>query len=42
MTQAGYSYCFNVTDGFEGEPDASRHRGTAAGWKASNLPWMQG
>jgi rhodanese-related sulfurtransferase len=42
MTEAGFRYCFNIIDGFEGEPDGMRHRGASAGWKASNLPWMQG
>ncbi|NBO18414.1 MAG: rhodanese-like domain-containing protein [Proteobacteria bacterium] len=42
MTAQGYQYCFNVTDGFEGEPDASGHRGTGGGWKAQQLPWKQG
>lgn len=41
MTAAGYARCYNVADGFEGNPDASRHRGQLAGWKASGLPWMQ-
>lgn len=42
MTAAGYRYCFNITGGFEGEPDARGHRGTATGWKAAQLPWIQG
>lgn len=42
MTQAGYGYCFNIAGGFEGEADASGHRGGAEGWKAANLPWVQG
>jgi len=42
MTAAGYRYCFNITGGFEGDPDASGHRGTAQGWKAKKLPWKQG
>jgi rhodanese-related sulfurtransferase len=42
MTAEGYTYCFNVTGGFEGDPDASGHRGTASGWKAKQLPWKQG
>lgn len=42
MTARGYGFCFNVTDGFEGEPDASGHRGVRSGWKALNLPWKQG
>ena len=42
MTSVGYSRCHNVSDGFEGPPDASRHRGTVTGWKAAGLPWAQG
>jgi rhodanese-related sulfurtransferase len=38
---AGFAKVFNVADGFEGPPDANRHRGATAGWKADNLPWMQ-
>jgi len=41
MTAAGYGPCFNISDGFEGALDAERHRGTAAGWKAEGLPWIQ-
>ncbi|RAH99591.1 sulfurtransferase [Acuticoccus sediminis] len=41
MSALGYERCFNVTDGFEGPPDAHGHRGTVAGWKASGLPWRQ-
>ena len=37
----GYENCFNIVDGFEGEPNNDRHRGTISGWKASNLPWEQ-
>jgi len=42
MTAAGYRYCFNIEGGFEGEPDAHGHRGSAQGWKAKKLPWKQG
>jgi rhodanese-related sulfurtransferase len=42
MAAAGYSCCCNVTDGFEGPLDPSRHRGRLAGWKAKGLPWSQG
>lgn len=42
MTQAGYETCYNISDGFEGAPDAARHRGRVNGWKASGLPWIQG
>lgn len=38
----GYGAAFNISDGFEGPLDATRHRGGAAGWKASGLPWAQG
>jgi rhodanese-related sulfurtransferase len=37
----GYTHVFNVADGFEGPVDMEGHRGQAAGWKASGLPWMQ-
>lgn len=41
MTKSGYRQCFNVTGGFEGPADDSRHRGLLDGWKAANLPWFQ-
>lgn len=41
MTGAGYSKCFNVAGGFEGDLDGDRHRGAAGGWKAAGLPWVQ-
>ena len=39
--QAGYRTVFNVSDGFEGPPDAQGHRGNVAGWQADGLPWRQ-
>jgi rhodanese-related sulfurtransferase len=42
LTQHGYRAAYNVADGFEGPHDASRHRGTVAGWKQAGLPWTQG
>jgi len=42
MTQAGFGKCYNVSGGFEGPLDPSRHRGTQSGWKAAGLPWVQG
>ena len=42
MASAGYDRCRNVSDGFEGPLDPSRHRGTVAGWKSAGLPWVQG
>lgn len=41
MTAAGYTQCFNVTEGFEGPLGPERHRGALAGWKAEGLPWKQ-
>lgn len=41
ITAQGYLYCYNIESGFEGEPDASGHRGTLSGWKHANLPWGQ-
>ena len=41
MTEKGYGRCYNVLEGFEGDPDASRHRGTVGGWKVRGLPWIQ-
>jgi rhodanese-related sulfurtransferase len=38
----GYSESYNILEGFEGDKDASGHRGTMAGWKAAGLPWVQG
>jgi rhodanese-related sulfurtransferase len=40
-TQAGYSDCYNVLEGFEGEKDADEHRNTLGGWRVSGLPWEQ-
>ncbi len=41
MAAEGFSRCYNVAEGFEGDMDAHRHRGTAGGWKAAGLPWIQ-
>jgi rhodanese-related sulfurtransferase len=41
MTQAGWQRCYNLAGGFEGAHDATHHRGTAEGWKAAGLPWVQ-
>ena len=42
MTALGYARCYNITGGFEGDPDPERHRGRINGWKAQGLPWTQG
>lgn len=41
MTAAGFSACYNVSGGFEGEADGDQHRGLISGWKAQGLPWFQ-
>jgi rhodanese-related sulfurtransferase len=41
LTAAGYSNCFNVVSGFEGDLDSERRRGGTNGWKAAGLPWIQ-
>lgn len=42
LTQAGFSDCYNVAEGFEGNKDTEGHRGKVGGWKHANLPWVQG
>lgn len=41
MTTKGYSKCYNIVGGFEGDLDEGNHRGFKSGWKATNLPWEQ-
>jgi len=40
--QFGYVGAFNVLEGFEGDLDASKHRGAIGGWRFAGLPWVQG
>ena len=40
-TKAGYSDCYNVLEGFEGEKDADEHRNMLGGWRIAGLPWEQ-
>jgi rhodanese-related sulfurtransferase len=42
MAERGYPRCYNISNGFEGPADGTRHRGTVAGWKHDGLPWVQG
>lgn len=41
MTAAGYTRCYNIAGGFEGDRDDAGHRGTTGGWKVAGLPWVQ-
>jgi len=40
-SQADFTDCYNILEGFEGDKDESGHRGSASGWKAAGLPWVQ-
>ena len=41
LFSCGYSHCFNVLDGFEGNKNNLSQRSTINGWKFNNLPWNQ-
>jgi rhodanese-related sulfurtransferase len=41
LSVAGFSDVFFVDEGFEGDLDEARHRGTSGGWRFRNLPWEQ-
>ena len=41
MAAKGYSRCFNIAGGFEGDLDSERHRGLRNGWKQAGLAWTQ-
>jgi rhodanese-related sulfurtransferase len=38
-TENGYTECYDVLEGFEGEKDAAGHRKTVNGWCKAGLPW---
>ena len=40
-TELGYTRCYNIADGFEGDLDEHRHRNSVSGWKVTGLPWYQ-
>jgi rhodanese-related sulfurtransferase len=39
-TEAGYTTCYNILEGFEGDKDTSGHRGKMGGWRHAGLPWQ--
>ncbi len=41
LLNAGFSEIYFVDEGFEGELDENRHRGTVGGWRYHGLPWEQ-
>lgn len=40
-TRAQFQHVFNVLEGFEGEIDQKRRRGSHDGWRFRGLPWIQ-
>ena len=39
--QTGFTDCYNILEGFEGDRDENGQRGKFSGWKAAGLPWVQ-
>ncbi len=40
--EAGFTNCYNILEGFEGDKDANGHRNKVGGWRHAGLPWHQG
>jgi rhodanese-related sulfurtransferase len=40
--ESGYSRCYNILQGFEGDKDGEGHRSSVGGWRFAGLPWTQG
>jgi len=38
-TEHGYTQCFDILEGFEGDKDANGHRKNINGWCHAQLPW---
>lgn len=38
-TEHGYTRCYDILEGFEGDKDAQGHRKTVGGWCMRGLPW---
>lgn len=41
MTEEGYTSCFSILEGFEGDKNGDSHRASVGGWKYNGLPWKQ-
>lgn len=39
--KAGFSNAYNVLEGFEGDLDTGKQRGSNGGWRLAGLPWVQ-
>lgn len=40
-TQAGWTDCYNILQGFEGDKSPANQRNGINGWRAAGLPWEQ-
>lgn len=38
-TEAGYTQCYDILEGFEGDKDQEGHRKTVSGWCKAGIPW---
>lgn len=41
LEKSGFTQLINILEGFEGNLDADKHRGTTGGWRFCGLPWEQ-
>lgn len=39
-TEHGYTNCFDILQGFEGDKDGAGHRKSVGGWCHAGLPWL--
>ena len=39
-TENGYTQCFDILEGFEGDRDTAGHRKSIGGWCHAGLPWI--
>jgi rhodanese-related sulfurtransferase len=39
-TEHGYTQCYDILQGFEGDKDVHGHRKTIGGWCSADLPWV--
>ena len=37
----GYTQCYNVLEGFQGDKNPQGHRDSVGGWRFAGLPWHQ-
>jgi len=40
-TALGFTKCYNLAEGFEGDLDEHQHRNSVSGWKVAGWPWTQ-